>query len=106
MKHRDICGIGHNEKAIYGIGGGETKEEASQSIQNSGEIEIPNPTYGYLRTSQLEHERTDRNLRDDWVEGDLEMLLYVDRLVGNRSDLAFMCKVEGFACRYRMKYTR
>ena len=38
--------------------------------------------------------------------GDIEKLIYVDRLGGNNSDRAFMCDVRDCACRYHMRYTR
>ena len=75
-------------------------------MENIWEIEIPTPTYGYLRGSKATHERMDASLYNGWIQQDLDKLIYVDRLGGNRSGRAFMCQVGGFSFRYRTKYTR
>ena len=94
------------KQSIGGIVGNKSKEEVAQAMHGSGSIEIPDPSYGYLRESQLERERADRNLKNDWDGGDSVGLIYVDRIGGNSSDIAFARKVKVFACRYRTKYTR
>ena len=92
-------------QTIDGRRGG-TREEATQEMKNSGSIQIPSPTYGYLRDSQLSHEWIDICLYNDWAQRDLDELIYGDGLGRDGRDKEFMCQVGGFDCRYRTKYTR
>ena len=52
---------------IGGIIGNTPNEEVAQSMRISGSIEIPNPTYGYLRAIQLGREMIGRNLYNAWM---------------------------------------
>ena len=45
-------------------------------------------------------------LYNEWIQQDLDELVYVGRSGRSSSGWAFMCQVGGFAYRYRMKYTR
>ena len=56
--------------------------------------------------SQLIREKVAYDLNNGWVQNDLDLMIYVDRLVGNRIGKAFICQVGGCACRYHMNYTR
>ena len=46
-------------QTIGGIVGERSTEEATQAMANIGAIDIPNPTYGYLRGIQLVRDRID-----------------------------------------------
>ena len=94
-------------QAIDGIVGKISAELAALAMRSNEAIDSPDPTYGYLRGSQFIHEKIDYDLDNDWVQNDLDEMIYVDRLRGDTEETCiFMCQVGGWACRYRMKYTR
>ena len=93
-------------QAIVGVVGKKFREEVAHAMKNNGEIETTCSTYGYLRGSQITHERMDLNLRNGWIQPDLDELIYVGSLGRNSSRRACMCQVGGLDCRYSMKYTR
>ena len=47
----------------------------------------------------------DTRLYNDWIQHDLDGMIYVDRLGGRSSEREFTCQVGGCACRYHVKYT-
>ena len=60
--------------------------------ENAREEIIPDPIYGYMRRSMLEHEKTDGIIRNDLVERDLSRAVYVDRIGWNDWPTALICE--------------
>ena len=80
-----ICDVEHLDADDRWGRRGEIQGGATQSMQRNGAIEIPRPTYGYFRGSQVTHERMGRCLYSVWIQQDLDELIYVDRLESSRS---------------------
>ena len=91
---------------IDGLVGSRSVEEANSALRKNGAIEIPMPTYGYLRGRQLTHGKLGYDLHNLWEGKDLYEMIYVDRFGGNNSELAFFRQEGVCSCRYHMRYTR
>ena len=105
-KTRSYATLNITTQPIVGVFGKKSRDEVTLSMKNSGSIEIPTPTYCYMRSSQMKHGGIDICRYNDWIQQDLGELIYVDRLGEDSSDRAFMYQVGGCACRYRTKYKR
>ena len=48
-------------------------------VRDIGSIDSPDPTYGYLGGSQLVREKADYDINNDWIQNDLDGMIYVER---------------------------
>ena len=88
-KTASLATLNITPQTIGGISGKRSREEVARSMRNNGAIDIPNPTYGYLGGSQITHGRMDQCLYNDWIQRDLDEMIYVDRLGGTTAGRHF-----------------
>ena len=78
-----VAAISVMVETIGGIVGCLEMVEATAALSAKGMMtEIPSPDYGYVRSSVILRERIGQSLYNDWVDGNLDELTYVDRQGG------------------------
>ena len=98
-----VASISLTVETIEGEVGRLAMAAAESAIEACGiPTELPDPNYGYLRSSAILHERIDNRLYNDWVGGNLDELTYVDR----RGGTCQQTPEQRCACRCHMRYTR
>ena len=102
-----VAAISVMVETIGGIVGVLAMVEANSSLEERGILtEMPSPEYGYVRISVILHARMAKSLYNDWVDGNLDGLTYVDRQGRNRGEWSFICQLQWCSFRYHMRYTR